>query len=112
MKDIKYTAKIIAAMFHKSGFSRIRLSEKSIKLISGIPHMYATFVVDLQKELLLSYSLVLIEINSGFGLIPAKSLEGARSVTTKIFSDEEWGKIVNGTFEIDFKHKLEQEERE
>lgn len=114
MRDISYTAKIIAALFYKSGFSRIRLSEKSIKLISRVPSIYAPFIMDLQKELLISYSLVLIEINSGFGLIPSKSLEAAKAVTTKIFSDEEWDKIVSGTFQMenDPRPISEQEERE
>ena len=83
MRDVRDTAVLLAVMVKRSGQSRARVSDKTMKLISMRERLDAVFVTRLTHELE-ERGWTLSEIGAAdFGLVRNQPLEVARAVTMK-----------------------------
>lgn len=91
MRNAEQTALLLALLVKRSEERRVRVSEKTVKMLSGRQRLRSAFVVNVSEQLASSHGLCMIEIDiGGFGIVHFKSLEGAKSATVKrLFSDEE-----------------------
>lgn len=101
-------ALLLAVIFLRSGEKRARVSEKTLKLLGYRERLKAAFVVAVSDALLDYYDLCLIQIDGGFGIIPTKSLEAAKSITAKKFLEEEELDSIRRGEEIDTKSLLDE----
>ena len=95
------TAILIAIISKRSGQSRIRISGKTLRFVSGRTTLRSAFLVEVIDKLA-DMSLTMSELDNGsFGIIETKILEGAKSFTArKMFNEAEIKKIKKNS--IDF----------
>ncbi len=91
MRNAEQTALLIALLVKRSNERRVRVSETTVKVLSGRQRLRSAFVVNVSEQLASNHGLCMIEIDiGGFGIFHFKSLEGAKSATVKrLFSDGE-----------------------
>ncbi|CAI8801901.1 Segregation and condensation protein B [Pseudomonas sp. IT-P74] len=78
------TATLLALMFERSGQTRIRVSQKTIKFLGYRMKLRASFVLAVSEVLSNYYDITMIELDNGaFGLFRTSSLEGAKAFTAK-----------------------------
>lgn len=84
MRSAEETAILLALMFKNSQLNRIRISQKTLKLLAYRFRLRSAFVLSVTEALSSNYGLYLIELDTGsFGIIPAKSLEAAKTATAR-----------------------------
>lgn len=89
MRTAYEAAVLLAVILNRSGQSRARISAKTIKKLAVRTNLRTAFVIDLTAELA-EFGWVLCELSSGgYGVIQAKALEAARSMTTKLLTADE-----------------------
>lgn len=91
---------LIALLFKRSEASRARLSELTVRKLSGRTKLRTAFLSDL-RTVLDDLGLAFLEIERGFALVPLAALNGAPSITAKKLMPELASQIVKGR-EIDF----------
>lgn len=95
------TATLLALLFDRSGQTRIRVSQKTIKFLGFRVNLRAAFVVSVADTLANYYDITMLELDNGaFGLFRTSSLEGAKSFTAKrlledLLPDLKSGKPIN-----------------
>jgi hypothetical protein len=96
-RPVSEIALLLAVIFQRSGEKRARISEKTLRLLGRRTKLRSAFIQNLMIELE-DYALVLIELDAGgYGLIPSKSLEAAKTITAKSWlHDEEMSAIKRG----------------
>lgn len=88
MRTPKVTALLIAVMLRRSGERRARMSEKTLRLVSGRKKLRVVFVSSLMEVLQGDFGICMTELDvGGYGLIYVKSLEAAKTITAKKFLD-------------------------
>ncbi|RTZ39954.1 hypothetical protein EKL30_16990 [Candidimonas sp. SYP-B2681] len=84
------TALIIAAIFQRSAEKRARISKKTLELVSARKVIKASFVARLQQEME-DLGILFPELETGgYGIMPAQSLRGAKSITVKNHAGDDW----------------------
>lgn len=107
MRTANQTAIVLAALFHRAGLSRVRVSQLTLKFVSHRERLRAPFVVAV-SEALADYGLYMVELDiGGYALVSSKSLEGAKAVTAKRYMTDMLQKLRQGD-ELDYA-TLEQE---
>lgn len=81
-RSVFETALLIALLFKRSGKTRAKISGLTIKKLSNRVQLRYAFVESL-KDALDDWGLALIEIESGYSLIPWTVLNGAPAITAK-----------------------------
>lgn len=76
------TALLAALLFKRAGQNRARLSESTIRVLSGRAHLRTVFLESLRSELD-DLGFVFIEISRGYALLPLSALNGAPAITAK-----------------------------
>jgi hypothetical protein len=77
------TALLLAVLLKRSGKTRARVSEKTIKLLSGRVRLRGAFIVDVSAKLE-DFGVLAVEADrGGFGLVSIPALEGATAITAK-----------------------------
>lgn len=77
------TAILLAVMLKRSGNSRVRVSQTTLKKLSGRERLRAAFVMDISGEMS-DLGVYFLELDNGaFALVSSKSLEGAKTATAK-----------------------------
>ncbi len=96
------TAIGIAFILKRSGQSRARLSEKTIRRVSRRKRLRGAFVLDVTTSLA-DFGWSLCELGSGgYGVIQTKSLEAAKPVLASKFLDENERKaLLRADFDFD-----------
>jgi hypothetical protein len=88
-RPVPEIALLLAVIFQRSGEKRARISDKTLKLLGCRSKLRSAFIQNLMIELE-DYALVLIELDAGgYGLIPSKSLEAAKTITAKSWLSED-----------------------
>jgi hypothetical protein len=83
MRTAEESAILVAILLRRSGLKRARLSEKTIRRLSGRRHLRRAFV-DMLDAHLADLGILLTELErGGFGLMPSASLSGATAITAK-----------------------------
>ena len=101
------TAILLSVLFKRSELSRVRISQKTLKLLSYRFRLKSAFVVSV-SDAIADFGLYLIELDTGgYALVSAKSLEGAKAVTAKRLMGDMLKRLVDGS-ELDFE-SLEEE---
>lgn len=99
-------AAIIAYMMKKNGLSRARISDKTLRGISGRARLEATFREQIRLDAL-EYGYLIHRLDgvagvSGNVVLAISALESAKLIKKSgTFSDEEWRAIEDGTTDID-----------
>ncbi len=79
------TALLLAVLLKRSGKTRARASEKTIKLLSGRVRLRGAFIVEVIARLE-DFGVMAVEADrGGFSLISIPALEGAPPITAKAF---------------------------
>lgn len=91
MRTRYQTALLLAILVKRSGERRVRVSAKTLKMLSGRKQLRSSFVVDVVEYLQGDFGLCMTELDSGgFGLIYAKSLEAAKAALgSKLLNQDE-----------------------
>lgn len=88
MKTPEKTALLIAVMLRRSGEKRARMSEKTLRLVSGRKKLRTAFVYSVMEVLQRDIGICMTELDlGGYGLMYVKSLEAAKTITAKKFLD-------------------------
>ena len=97
-RNAKQTACLLAVILKRSEQTRARLSAKTIKLLAVRQNLRSAFVVELIAALA-DYDWIMFELASGgYGVVQAKALEAAKSVTARRWlTDDERRAIRRGT---------------
>jgi len=91
--NAEQTAVLIATLLHRSGERRARISERTVRILSRRRPLRDVFKEKLRDELDdLGIHFVQLE-RGGFGLIPAKALDGAPAITAKKYLSAEVTKL-------------------
>jgi hypothetical protein len=94
--NAEQTAILIATLLHRSGERRARISERTIRILSRRKPLRDVFKEKLRAELDdLGIHFMQLE-RGGFGLIPAKALDGAPAITAKKYVPDEVKKVKKG----------------
>ena len=104
-RSVFETALLIALLFKRSGKTRAKISGLTIKRLSNRIQLRSAFVESL-KDALDDWGLALIEIESGYSLIPWTVLNGAPAITAKKHLAEVLKGLKEGS--IDF-NEIQQE---
>ncbi|SSW67284.1 hypothetical protein AVE30378_02544 [Achromobacter veterisilvae] len=96
MRTANQTAIVLAALFHRSGQSRVRISQTTLKFVSYRERLRAAFVVAV-TDALADYGLYMVELDvGGYALVSSKSLEGAKAATAKRYMEDILPQLRNG----------------
>tara|TARA_R110002110_G_scaffold412611_1_gene638717 strand:- start:2919 stop:3221 length:303 start_codon:yes stop_codon:yes gene_type:complete len=74
-------------MFEKFGRNRMRISEKTLKVVGQRKHLKAAHVQYVSDDLE-EFDIALVSINRGFCLLRMSALDGERSYSFKTFKSE------------------------
>ncbi len=109
MRNVNETALLIAVLVKRSEERRVRVSDKTIKLLARRERLRSAFIANVTDVLATDFGLCMIELDTGgFGIVHAKSLEGAKTVTAKrLMNDKELKSIIHGR-PVDFEEFLKE----
>lgn len=101
MRTARDTAKLISAILRRSGHTRARISNRTIKLLGGRQNLRSAFVLEVIDEVgELGWSMA--ELNTGgYGVIQSTALEAARPVTAARLLTVEERRAIRRDEEID-----------
>ncbi|MDV2990006.1 MAG: hypothetical protein P3T54_07660 [Dehalogenimonas sp.] len=100
------TALLLYQLLENSNQKRGRVSEATIRRLSGRTLLRNKFLEDL-KGCLEDIGLILIELHrGGFGLMRASLLEGAPAITAKKYMKDELATLNNGVTNDDLFEKI------
>jgi hypothetical protein len=96
MRSSSYqTSLLLALLFKRSKANRGRLSETTIRKLSGRSKLRTAFISDVRDDLDdLGYAF--LEIERGYAIVPTSALNGAPSITAKKYLPDIAGLIGNG----------------
>ena len=109
MKSARHTAGILAAMFSEFDQPRMRVSRKTLKVIGNRKRLKDAFVYEVSSYLS-ELEVEFIEIDRGYCLIRASTLNGAKPFTYKKFktnshlnlcNEEEIWEFLENEYEIE-----------
>lgn len=97
LRDAKETAYLLAVIFKRSGSTRARVSDKTLKLLGYREKLRGSFA-ERVKEHLSDLGMAFIELETGgYGLMPSKALEAAKAITAKKWmTEDELDRLRNG----------------
>lgn len=107
LRTSEETAVILAALLKKAEVTRARISDKTIKLVSGRSRLEESFRVNLNNDIS-EYDYIIIRLGSGGqAAIKISSLEAAKTVTAKrVLSNAEIQSLTKGNPDIDAYRKF------
>jgi hypothetical protein len=77
-------ALLIALLLQRSQQRRARISETTLRKLSGRSHLRAVFIARVQEALMYEAGIMMQELKrGGFGLMPSDALEGAPAISLK-----------------------------
>lgn len=76
------TALLLALLFKRAEANRARLSETTLRILSGRSQLRSAFITNLQDQLD-DLGFAFLEIERGFAMIPLSALNGAPAITAK-----------------------------
>lgn len=94
------TALLLALLFKRATASRARLSEMTLRKLSGRSQLRGAFIADLRDQLD-DFGFAFLEIDRGFAMVPFAALNGAPAITAKKYLPEIAARISKG-LSIDF----------
>lgn len=98
-RSTETVALLLTAMFRRSGKTRARLSEKSLKLVAKRKKLRGAFETQL-TEWLDYYDVWLVPLDrGGWALVAKSALEGAPPVTAANYLKDELMALNKGTFD-------------
>jgi hypothetical protein len=100
------TGLLLAVLFKRAEASRARLSETTVRKLSGRSNLRTVFISEL-RDALDDLGFAFFEIERGFAMVPLAALNGAPPITAKRFMPDIAASIEKGK-PIDFE-KLERE---
>jgi hypothetical protein len=95
-----HTSMLLAVLYRRAAVTRARISETTIRKLSGRSQLRSVFITDLRDELD-DLGFAFLEIERGFALVPLSALNGAPSITAKKFLPDVVSNITKGK-EINF----------
>ena len=90
------TAILLALLFKRAQEKRARLSETTIKKLSGRVKLRSAFIREVQ-DALDDLGFAFVEIERGYAILPMSALNGAPSITAKRFLPEISSQISEGS---------------
>ncbi|MHB8562409.1 MAG: hypothetical protein ACYDDA_00415 [Acidiferrobacteraceae bacterium] len=98
MNSAADTALLLSVLLQRSKDRRARVSDKTFKLLGRRERLRSAFVVEVSENLAADFGLCMIELDAGgFGIVRAKSLEAAKTITVKrLMTPEEQACITKG----------------
>lgn len=85
MQTANETAILVATILRRSGQTRARISDKTIRLLAKRKRLRKAFLVDLDQAAE-DFGVLFCELDTGaYGVFSMTSLEGAKTVTAKKF---------------------------
>jgi hypothetical protein len=82
-RSAKQTAVLLVVILTRSGQTRARVSAKTLRILSGRTDLRVAFIQQVTSEIA-DFGWIMGELdNGGYGVINAKTLEAAKSVTVK-----------------------------
>ena len=112
LKTSEETAVILSVMMTRANVTRARISDKTIKFVSGRKQLKASFRIALNDDIS-QFGFLIVELYSGGqAIIKISALEAAKSFTAKsVLTDEEIKGLKKGTLDINlFREELEENE--
>ncbi|MGD0958886.1 MAG: hypothetical protein ABSB19_03685 [Methylomonas sp.] len=96
------TAVILAALLKKADATRARISDKTIKLVSGRKRLEGSFRISLDADIA-EYGYIIVKLESGSqAIVKISALESAKTITVKkMFSSDEIRALRNKTPDMD-----------
>ena len=94
------TALLLALLFKRADANRARLSETTLRKLSGRSKLRSVFITDVRDQLD-DLGFAFLEIERGFAMVPLAALNGAPAITAKKHLPEIAAKIDKGE-SIDF----------
>ena len=95
------TALLLALLFKRAETNRARLSEMTLRKLSGRKRLRSAFITELRDQLD-DLDFAFLEIERGFAMIPLSALNGAPAITAKKHLPGIAARIIKGE-DIDFK---------
>jgi len=97
------TAALVSLIVHRSGQSRVRVSTKTLKVLSRRERFQARFAEAVRYELEVDHRLIMFELDSGgYAIVTAKAGEAGKAVTGKNYlSEQERRNIRKGKVDWD-----------
>lgn len=84
LRSAEDTATLLALMFERSGQTRIRISQKTLRFLGYRFKLRSAFITSVSETLSNYYDITMLELDNGaFGLFRTSSLEGAKAFTAK-----------------------------
>lgn len=95
------TAVILATMMHRAEMTRARVSDKTIRLVSGRTRVEGSFRVRLNEDMAeLGFVIVPLE-SGGQAVVKISALEAAKTLTaSKVLSELELKDLKRGTLDV------------
>lgn len=96
------TAVILATMMYRAEMTRARVSDKTIRLVSGRKRVEGSFRVRLNEDMAeLGFVIVPLE-SGGQAVVKISALEAAKTLTaSKVLSELELKDLKRGTLDVD-----------
>jgi hypothetical protein len=112
LRTTEETAVILSVMMTRANVTRARISDKTIKLVSGRKQLRESFRITLNDDIS-EYGFLIVDLYSGGqAIIKISALEAAKSFTAKsVLTDAEIKDLKKGTLDLNiFRDELKENE--